>query len=269
MILAGIVTVLLLYEIISGWRQGVVRQLVSLAALAAGWFGGCAVAPKAGRFLGFTGLPDLVLQPLGGVVAGVVIFVAVRFMGRVLFRRTSEQGLGVIWFIYGAGGAVLGLLFGLALVWAALIGMRVVGAFAKGTLEGDEAKPNRAALLAVALRERVNEGRAGEWISLVDPVNAETYASAEQWGRVAKQPMALVRALSSPEVPELAGLPQLTALKDDPQVAAALQEGNYMALLRHPKVVEAMNHPEVAKALKALNLEALMGKEAGPAAPGE
>src|SRR5438045_1529643 len=67
--------ILVLFEMVRGWRLGLLRQLVRVAALAAAYaaafYGGRLVVPLARPFLK---MPDIVLSILGGAALALVIY---------------------------------------------------------------------------------------------------------------------------------------------------------------------------------------------------
>src|SRR5437899_3089423 len=69
---------LILFEVVHGWRLGLVRQLVRVAALAAAYaaafFGGGLIVPIVRPFFK---MPDIVLSIVGGAVLAVAIYALV------------------------------------------------------------------------------------------------------------------------------------------------------------------------------------------------
>src|SRR5205807_4373083 len=67
--------ILVLFEVVRGWRLGLLRQLVRVAALAAAYaaafYGGRLVVPLARPFLK---MPDIVLSILGGALLALAVY---------------------------------------------------------------------------------------------------------------------------------------------------------------------------------------------------
>src|SRR2546429_10032968 len=84
--------VLILFEVVRGWRLGLLRQLVRLAALAAAYaaafLGGRLVVPLARPFLK---LPDIILSVLGGAVLALPVFALLASIGTIFFKPFGQQ----------------------------------------------------------------------------------------------------------------------------------------------------------------------------------
>src|SRR6184192_3379282 len=97
--------VLVLFEVVRGWRLGLLRQLVRVAALAAAYaaafYGGGLVVPLARPFLK---MPDIVLSILGGAVLALAIYELVASIGTILFKRSSRQNSNLVRVVYALSG---------------------------------------------------------------------------------------------------------------------------------------------------------------------
>ena len=109
--------ILVLFEVVRAWRLGLMRQIARLIALGAAYgaafLGGSFCVPLA-RF--FFKMPDPVLSILCGAMLALTAYALVSGIGAILFKRTSQQGSGLLYLIYGFAGAVLGLFFGVFLL---------------------------------------------------------------------------------------------------------------------------------------------------------
>jgi uncharacterized membrane protein required for colicin V production len=127
LVLLAVGAIIVLLQAWRGWRLGIVRQVISLLAIvlayAAAFLGGRHLVP----FLRPIGLPDQLLGIAGGALLGTFVFLGVSLLGAVLFKKTSDQSIGLIRFGYGASGALVGGLFGVFLVWVAILGIRCSG----------------------------------------------------------------------------------------------------------------------------------------------
>jgi hypothetical protein len=100
--------VLVLFEVVRGWRLGLLRQLVRLAALVvayAAFFGGRLLVPIVRPLLK---MPDFVLSALGGAMLGFVAFAVASAMGAILLKRTGERQSRLVQLMYGIAGAIVG-----------------------------------------------------------------------------------------------------------------------------------------------------------------
>src|SRR5437016_6237506 len=135
--------ILILFEVVRGWRLGLMRQLVRVAALtaayAAAFYGGRLVVPLLRSFLK---MPDIVLSILGGAVLALVIYASITSLGMIFFRRTGQQNASLFRLIYASTGAAIGLFFGAFLFWMTVVSVRAIGALADAQLRS---RPNASA----------------------------------------------------------------------------------------------------------------------------
>jgi len=240
----------LLFEIWRGWRRGVVRHGISvLALLTAGGVGWI--------FAWMTGLvADLVVPfpyPVGrvlfGLAAGLAFYAAAVVLSSLLFRKTSEQEPGLGRLLYGAGGAVFGLVFGLLILWGGLSIFRALGAVA-------EARPEVAAEAPlVAIKESLEEGVTGRLVDKVDIVPANVYGLITKLLRVTQSPEATARFFEYPGTQELLAGGNLGQFFTDPDLAEAAAGGNVFGLLTNPKLFEIASDPGVQQAVTGFDLE--------------
>ncbi len=107
-----VILLLLLVAVWQGWRQGVVTQILGLAALALGIF----LAWKyGGEIGGWLGLEDVMASVVGFIVVLVVVIVGVVLLGRATRGLFRIVGLGVF-------DNILGMLFS-AIKMAIFVGL--------------------------------------------------------------------------------------------------------------------------------------------------
>lgn len=94
-----VIILLLLVAVWQGWRQGVVTQILGLAALALGIFLGCKYGGAIGEWFG---LEDVMARVVGFVVVLVAVIVAVVLIGRTTRGLFHIVGLGVFDNLLGA-----------------------------------------------------------------------------------------------------------------------------------------------------------------------
>ncbi len=265
---------LVLFEVVRGWRLGLVRQLVRLLALVAaygaGFFGGRFLLPLLRPFLR---LPDFLISIGAGAILAVIVYVAISTLGAILFKRTGEQNAGIVRLVYGICGAVLGIFFGLFSVWLVVVAIRSTGAIASAELRAPDPvearSPGRPAarprplpnepegiIQSLAkLKNSIELGPLGETVKTVDVVPAQTYQILGKVGTLASNPRSAERFLSYPGARELTENPRIIALRDDPEIFELIQQQRFLELLQNPKLIEAMNDPELARQIKAFKFQ--------------
>ncbi|PYK93253.1 MAG: hypothetical protein DME36_09925, partial [Verrucomicrobia bacterium] len=202
---------LILLEVLRGWRLGVARQLARLAALIAAYFaaffGGKFALPIVRPFFK---MPDALLSILAGAVLALMIF-----------------------------------FFGAFLIWLLVVGVRSVGAVADPRVRrqrGDVTTlPQPRALHVVDVRPRpLNEsseelpqlitslgrlrnslemGVIGDAVKKTDIIPAKTYEVLGKVGQVVSSPKTAERFLSYPGARNLTEHPKIAALRNDPEIS--------------------------------------------------
>jgi membrane protein required for colicin V production len=110
-----VIILLLMYSVWEGWRQGLVTQVLGLAALALGIF----LAWRYGGEIGaWMGLESVVAHAVGFIVVLVAVIVVVFLIGRVTRGLFRIVGLG-------AFDSILGVLFS-ALKMVLFVGLAVM-----------------------------------------------------------------------------------------------------------------------------------------------
>ncbi len=272
--------VLIAFEIVRGWRLGLVRQLVRLAAVlaayACGLFGGRLLLPVLRQFIR---APDLALSVVSGAILALLVYASICTLGAVLFKRTGQQKVGIIRFVYGASGALLGIFFGLLSVWLIVVGIRAVGSVASAEVKSAHAVPPPRQHLVPApatpppliaslakLKNSLELGSLGEVVKGVDVVPAATYQSLGKLGAVVSDPVRAQRFLSYPGAERLTRNPRILALRDDPEIVDLINQQRYLELLQNPKLIDALNDPTLSSDVQHFEFQkaldyALQGKK--------
>src|SRR5438093_7256422 len=127
--------VVLLLEVIHGWRLGLIRQLVRVIAIivaySCGFFAAGATVPLLRSHLK---LPDPILAAVGGTILAFILFAAINLIGAFLFKKTAQQPSPVIRLIWGISGALLGIVLGVFTLWLTFTGIRMLGSVAQARL---------------------------------------------------------------------------------------------------------------------------------------
>jgi hypothetical protein len=277
--------VLILFEIVRGWRLGLFRQLMRLTALvaayAAAFFGGRLLVTVARPVLK---MPDMVLSALGGAVLAFVAYAVVSSIGAILFKRTGQQDSRIVQLIYGFAGAVVGLFFGVFALWLIVVSLRAVGVVAEAQVRSRSSSApnvfgaNRSATLhaldvrrrflgesneestkfAVSLARLKNSlelGPLGNAVKQMDPVSQKSYETLAKVAGVFSSPERAQKFLSFPGARELSEHPKIVALRDDPEISEMIAQRRFLDLLQNQRIIDAANDPALADRIKKFDLQ--------------
>jgi hypothetical protein len=261
--------VLILFEIVRGWRLGIMRQLMRVAAVAAGYaaayFGGDLLVPLLRSSLK---MPDMIISALGGAILAMAAYGIIASLGTILFKRTAQQSSGTIRLVYGLGGALLGVCFGAFVIWLVLVGIRTVGSIAdaqvqaRSKIESGRNSPSGATFdidsittFLARLKSSVEMGAVGNVVKKTDVMPTGVYQTLSDTGTVLSNPETARKFLSSPGLRELSEHPKIVALRNDPEIAGMIAQGHLIELMRDPRVLEVMNDPELAARIKQFDLK--------------
>src|SRR3954467_2496242 len=267
--------ILLLLEVVRGYRLGLPRQLMRgaaiIAAYVAAYFGGGILLPL---FRPIFKWPDFIVSMIAGSILALVVYGLIASLGSILFKRTAQHSSGSVRLIYGLTGAVTGLCFGFFFIWLILVGIRSVGAVAEAQTSA-RPQPNRpssapdptkpiafqnvdadslSAFLA-RLKNSVEQGKLGDVIKQTDVTPPGVYQSLKDAGTVAANPESARRFLSFPGAVELSEHPKIVALRNDPEVARLIREGRILELLQNRRVLEATNDPTLVEKVKQFDIK--------------
>jgi uncharacterized membrane protein required for colicin V production len=264
--------VLVLFQVVRGWRLGVVRQAVRLFALAAAYavalFGGRTLLPLLRPFLR---APDFFISIFAGAILALVVYAVINMLGAILFKRTDQQGAGIVRLFYGICGATLGIFFGLFSVWLVVVAIRSVGAIANAELHApiiasrqpapllarSQPSPGAPPMIAslAKLKNSIELGSLGQTIKAIDVVPARNYQTLGKVGTLVSNPESAARFLSYPEAKALTENPKIIALRNDPEIIELIQQQRFLELLQSPKLIEAMNDPILAAQVRSFEFQ--------------
>jgi hypothetical protein len=273
--------VLLLLEMLRGWRLGILRQLMRgaaiIAAYAAAWFGGGLLVPLLRPILEW---PDFVISMIGGALLAMIVYGLIASLGSILFKRTAQQSSGTVRFAFGLSGALVGLCFGAFFLWLILVGIRSVGSIAQAQVQarpqveiakGPAARSlnprlddppslrdfdaDSVAAFVARLKNSVELGAVGDVIKKTDVTPASVYQTLNDVGTVCANPESAQRFLSFPGAVELSQHPKIVALRNDPEIAELIAQGRILDLLHHPRLLEAANDPTLVDEVKKFDLK--------------
>ena len=253
----------------SGWKQGIARQLMTLAAIgcayAAAYYGASSAAPV----FAFLKYPPQIIKIIAGAAVGLATFLGVHGLRRWLFKRTAQQKNAGVRLGYGIFGAILGVTFGSLLFLLVTITIRsLLGKVAKSHLDDIEREKKQPSLLTPSedpgtlvrsfakLGTALDEGASGKFLKRYDnmPIT-HALASFAKLGLMVSRPEAVDRFLSYPGVAKLAQHPKLVALKDDPEVLKLLESSSFVKLLRHAKVLALASDADFKAEMEKMEFE--------------
>ena len=276
-IFVSFAAVVFLLQILRGWRLGLPRQLVRLAALVIAY----AVALFCGQMLlpllrPILKAPNFVLTALGGAILAALVYVIINTTGAILFKRTSQQESRTIRLVYGISGAALGVVFGLVFIWIVIVGIRSIGSVAEAEVSASTphaathhavSRPpdeNSLSVSVARLKKSLELGHVGDVVKQTDVIPTGIYDTLSKVGQVMTDPDRAARFLSYPGVTQLADNPKILALRADPQIQRMLEDGKLWELLQDDRLIEAANDPELAKQVKQFDLKKALEYAARP-----
>ena len=283
LVFVSFAVVLILFEILRGWRLGLMRQVVRIAAVisayGAAYFGGDLVAPILGTIIK---MPDIVLSILAGAILALLVYTVITGIGTILFKRTAQQNSGFVRFIYGITGALVGVLFGVFLVWLVVVGIRSVGTIADAQVRSRPAQPALAAprvrpaplrddrlskltreaegpdsimTTLARLKNSLEMGSVGDAVKKTDVVPTKVYETLAKVGNVFTNSENAERFLSYPGARELSEHPKIVALREDSEIMSMIEQGRFFELIQDQRLIDAANDPTLVDGVKKFQLE--------------
>src|SRR6266404_163565 len=271
--------VLILFEILRGWRRGLPRQVARLGALIAAYFAGWFASNFFGPLLGmFFRMPDAFLSIIAGALFALVIYAVINGIGSALFRRTDQHDSLIVRILYGSTGAALGAFFGLFLVWLMIVAVRSIGSVANAEVRSQandssvvhavdvrrrifsEPGENEAPLTTslARLKNSLEMGLIGNVVRKTDIVPQKTYDLIEKVGEVAANPQYAERFLDYPGAKELSEHPKIIALRNDQEISQMFSQGQLLELIQDHRIIDAANDPELRERLKRFDVIAAL-----------
>jgi uncharacterized membrane protein required for colicin V production len=271
---------IIMMNVWSGWQHGVVRQVLRIFAIVAAYI----VGYKAGPLLA-TVVPQIAVlgsvQPAAvSIATGFLTYLILRFLINVLFRRTRDQESAILRFIYGIGGATIGLFFSVIFLIATIAGIRLMGTVADAQFrvaqKRREPLPDSPRVTAMTqlskAREAIENGPIAAVVETIDPTPSGIYEGIDRVSMLTSDPEAMRRFVSYSGTRELMEHPSLKAVAQDPAIQVMAQRKDYMALMQDPKVGDMLKDESLQAKLKTFEFNkamdfALKPGSAAPASP--
>jgi hypothetical protein len=246
-----------------GWRAGLFRSGVNLAAVLVSAALGCLAAELvAAPFGGLRSLPGLVAGVGVGGGLGIVLFGAIWFFGAVAFKRTEHHAFGPLRVLWGTGGALFGFLMGLAILLGSISIVRSLGTLADSRIEAGAPEPPRSVQASVAglviLKESLELGSTGRLLESVDILPPDFYELVHQIGRVTGDQERMRRFLDYPGIQKILRNPRVIELLNDPGLIRAAQEKDIFVVFNNKAVAAAAKDPALAEQLREVDLRAAL-----------
>jgi hypothetical protein len=259
-LVAGVLFALCVWR---GWRLGVVRGLLGLAALFCAWIGGSAAAGTTGTVLAyFSKVPPLLEPAVAGLSVGLAIYITIGLLAGLLFKKTGDHS-GVTRMAFGIGGALCGAVYGLLLLWAGITLIRGLGALGELRVvqarnEGTPIQDSRTALFLIRLKESLELGVTGNSLRKADPLPTAFYDDIVKISMVAGNQHAIERLVQYPGTLKILSNRHIAGLLQDPALEEASRSRNILPLLSNPHVTEAARDPELLAELRNFDLGAAL-----------
>lgn len=238
-----------LWQIWRGWRLGVVRAGLRLAALVgsglAAWYGGKWAGQLAGLVVPAAAWPVALAV---GIVLLFGVYLGLILLSAILFKRTEHQSSGLVRFLFGFGGGVLGLLTALVFLWGAVSAIRAFGSIQEGAEGG---RRSGWAILKAQI-----EGEDGSIVRSADPIPESFYVTLGKYSRVMSDSEAAARLFKYPGVVGLVEHPKMQALAENPEIQEAALQGDYFTMLRHPLLLQAATDPDLVQKILQVDFAA-------------
>lgn len=247
----------LLWEVYSGWRRGLIRSGLHFGAFVASGLLGMLIGQTVAAMVGLV-LPGIAFAAgliTGSAIALLVLGVCL-FLSALVFKRTSQQPPGMTRWFFGVGGAFFGLLTGLFLLWGGVSLIRTSGALAKSGMSGRPAKDAPATTRVLAsLKDSLEMGPVGELVESVDILPNEAYERIIRVGELSRNQAGMVRFLDYPGVQEIVAHPRMQSLLEDPTILQAVENKDFLVLMRSRTLINAATDPDLQKLVLQLDLE--------------
>ena len=257
--------IFLLWQTWRGWRTGLFRSGVNFAAiLVSAVFGLLAAELAAAPFGGLHYLPGFLAGGVVGGGLGLFLFFAIWLVGALTAKQTEHYGFGPLSLIWRIGGALFGLLIGLAIILGSISLVRIVGAVAETRLElekpsaGEPETARRVSDGAATLKKSLELGSAGRLLESVDVLPPDFYEVVAQFGRLTSDPEKMQRFLDYPSIQQVLQNPRVVDLFADPDLARAWQEKNVLEIFNNQAIAAAMKDPVLAGQLRKVDLSAAL-----------
>jgi hypothetical protein len=215
---------------------------------------------------------------VGGVLLGGLVWLLINIFSAIIFRKTSDQSVGVVRVIFGGLGACLGLVSGCLILALGAWAVRWVGSVQEGmhTSLSPRKKPgspnageSSPETLFTTLKSALDHSSTGNLLKSLDPIAPDKYRLLAKMGQIAADPAALERLMAQPNLQPLLHNANVRALRSDTELRDAIQEKDIWKILQNPRIQAAARDSQILHVLRSLNLEKALNEAlAGPVSGG-
>jgi hypothetical protein len=245
---------------IRGWMQGILRQLLVPLAILGATVAVVLAMPTASGYLSQKArLPVSSSALLLGVTIWLFTYNLLVFAGGIIFKRTRDQDLAIVRLVFGAGGAVVAVVYAVLQIWLVVIGVRVLGRVAEDQITLQSSRNTGSSGLVTGLARLKNSLELGSGkviLDHLDPVPPETYRQLNQCSQLLANPRAIGRLIESPALRGVWENPKIRALQADPEISEAIKRGDLLSVLSNPKVVALWTDPSIRTLLSGKEVQA-------------
>ncbi len=260
--LASLGLLIITMNVWSGWQNGVVRQVLRVAAILIAYLVGYKIGPLVGLIIPDISVLGSAQNAIVSILTGLATYLILRLVVNILFRKTREQESFLVRLVYGAGGAFIGLLFSVVFLVALLSGIRLLGTVADAQFRVAKERrtplPNDSRTVVMSqfskAREAVTNGPLAPVVETIDPTPADLYRTLDKIATVSSDPDAMGRFMDFRGTRKLMEDPLLKGLADDPAIQTLAGNKKYFTLMQNPKVFRALEDENLRGKLKSFEL---------------
>ncbi|MEO7932909.1 MAG: CvpA family protein [Chthoniobacterales bacterium] len=275
--LVSLTLLIITMNVWSGWQNGIVRQVLRIFAILAGYIAGYKLGPVLTPMVPDVAVLGSVQPAVISLLTGFLTYLFLRFLINMLFRKTREQESAIMRFIYGIGGATIGLFFSVFFLVVFLAGIRLLGTVVDAQFHVAEKRheklPDDTRTTVMTqfskARQAIENGPVAAVVETIDPTPTTVYKTLDRVTTMTADPDAMNRFFNYPGTKKLMQHPALKKLADDPQVQVMVQKKDYVGLMQNPKVAEMLKDDSLRTQLKTFEFNKALdySLKPGPIAP--
>ena len=273
-VFVSLAVVILLLEVIHGWRLGLIRQLVRVIAIivaySCGFFAAGATVPLLRPHLK---LPDPILAAVGGTILAFILFAAINLIGAFVFKKTGATTITGYPVDLGNYGCVSRdsprSIHALADLYRNSDGwLGGTGAIAHTEPARRLRTPEwncRPRCIGITTQPAHDNGGGYEELARTRscrrgsarrrPASVRALSRVGESGRGGLESEYAERFLSFPGAREISEHPRVVALRNDRQVMQLIASGQIFELMKNQRMIDALNDPSLQTRIKKFDLE--------------